>query len=181
MEGVIGFTTGFAGNFAPKNWAFCQGQTINIASNTALFSILGTTYGGNGTTTFALPDLQGRAVVGVGTGPGLSNYALGQKGGAVSATLTTPQMPAHIHPVNVVLTPNASDSGSNPTPGGGVFASPSDGNPAFASAPSGVFTQPFQGNLTTSSVGSGLPFSTQHPVLALNYIVCMYGVYPARN
>ena len=87
MEGVIGYETGFAGNFAPKNWSFCQGQIVNIASNTALFSILGTVYGGNGTTTFGLPDLRGRAVVGVGQGPGLSTYSLGQVGGVENTTL----------------------------------------------------------------------------------------------
>src|SRR4051812_29571089 len=113
MEGVIGYTTLFAGNFAPKNWAFCAGQIINIASNTALFSILGTTYGGNGTTTFALPDLRGRTIVGQGTGPGLSSYVLGQAGGTENDTLDISQMPAHVHPVAVVAANPATDTPAN--------------------------------------------------------------------
>ena len=96
----IGQITLFAGNFAPRGWAFCNGQLLSIAQNTALFSILGTTYGGNGQTTFALPDLRGRVPVHAGQGPGLSNYDLGQQGGAESVTLTTAQMPAHTHPAN---------------------------------------------------------------------------------
>src|SRR6478672_10112699 len=87
----------FAGNFAPRGWAFCQGQILSIAQNTALFSLLGTTYGGNGQTTFALPDLRGRVPVGTGQGPGLSNYDLGQVSGSESVTLTVSQMPAHNH------------------------------------------------------------------------------------
>src|SRR5688500_3214635 len=102
MEGVIGYTTMFAGNFEPKNWAFCQGQIMSIASNTALFSILGTVYGGNGTTTFGLPDLRGRRVIGAGQGNGLSPYSLGETGGSANATLTQAQMPAHVHPISVV-------------------------------------------------------------------------------
>jgi microcystin-dependent protein len=174
MEGVIGYVTGFAGNFAPKNWAFCQGQTINIAANTALFSILGTTYGGNGTTTFQLPDLQGRAIVGAGTGPGLSTYALGEKTGTLGTTLTGSQMPVHVHPVAMQITQGASESGSNPTPANGVFASPSNGSPLYASSPTTTM-QAYQGTITMANAGSSLPVS------ALNYIVCQSGVFPARN
>ena len=97
MEGTIGEIRMFAGNFAPRYWAFCQAQLISIASNTALFSILGTTYGGNGQTTFGLPDFRGRVAVGVGTGPGLSNVVLGEMGGSSTITLTTNNMPAHNH------------------------------------------------------------------------------------
>ncbi|MCW3085056.1 MAG: phage tail protein [Bacteroidetes bacterium] len=180
MEGVIGYVTGFAGNFAPKNWAFCQGQIINIASNTALFSLLGTTYGGNGTTTFGLPDLQGRAVVGVGTGPGLSSYTLGQKGGTTSESLSVSQMPAHIHPVSISTTQAVSATGSSPTPGGGVYAATTNGGLAYAGAPS-TNMKPYAGAITMSAAGSGGAFSIQNPALTLNYIVCMFGVYPARN
>ncbi|MCW3104206.1 MAG: phage tail protein [Bacteroidetes bacterium] len=180
MEGVIGYTTCFAGNFAPKNWAFCQGQVINIASNTALFSILGTVYGGNGTTTFALPDLRGRTVVGAGSGQGLSPYTLGQVGGSTQALLSAAQMPAHIHPVSITADQKCSATGSSPNPGGGVFATTTNGGLAYAGAPS-TNMQPFTGNITMSPVGSNVPFSTQNPVLGLNYIICQYGVYPARN
>lgn len=180
MEGVIGYTTAFAGNFAPKNWAFCQGQIINIASNTALFSILGTTYGGNGTTTFGLPDLRGRAIVGAGTGPSLSPYTLGQSGGAESVALNSTTMPAHIHPVVVQATPKASETGSSPSPSNGVFATPSDGNQFFAGTATTTML-PYTGTIATTPTGSNIPFSIEQPILGLNYIVCLYGVYPARN
>lgn len=180
MEGVIGFVTCFAGNFAPKNWAFCQGQVINIASNTALFSILGTVYGGNGTTTFGLPDLRGRAVVGVGQGAGLSQYSLGQVGGSTNTTINQTQMPAHVHTLSAQLTPKASDNGATAMPTNAVFATASNGSPSFATSPSTSMAG-FTAALTTSPTGGNQPFSIQHPVMALNYIVCLYGVYPARN
>lgn len=181
MEGVIGYVTMFAGSFAPKSWAFCNGQTINIASNTALFSILGTTYGGNGTTTFQLPNTMGRTVVGAGTGPGLSTYNLGQVGGTNTETMTQQQMPAHIHPVMI--------SAHNPV---------NDTNEAVLSAASGnVYSRdttnlpydpspsanggPFQGTLNMTNVGSNYPISIQRPMLGMNYIICQYGVFPARN
>jgi len=93
----IGMIVMFGGNFAPRSWAFCSGQILPIAQNTALFSILGTTYGGNGQTTFALPDLRSRVPIHPGQGPGLSPYSLGQQGGVETVTLTTNQMPAHNH------------------------------------------------------------------------------------
>ncbi|MGZ3861725.1 MAG: phage tail protein [Bacteroidia bacterium] len=180
MEGVIGFVTCFAGNFAPKSWAFCQGQIVNIASNTALFSIVGTVYGGNGTTTFGLPDLRGRSVVGVGQGPGLSQYSLGQVGGSTNVTINQLQMPVHVHAVSAQITPKASDTGNNPNPGNGVYATASNGSPSFASAPT-TSMQGFNAALTTSPNGGNQPFSIQHPVMGMNYIVCTQGVYPARN
>src|SRR5687767_11620624 len=97
----IGTVVLFAGNFAPRGWAFCAGQILSIAQNTALFSILGTTYGGNGQTTFALPDLRGRVPMGTGQGPGLQNYVLGEAVGVEHVTLNTTQMPAHNHLVEV--------------------------------------------------------------------------------
>jgi microcystin-dependent protein len=178
MEGVIGYTTLFAGNFAPKNWAFCQGQILAIASNTALFSILGTVYGGNGTTTFGLPDLRGRSVVGAGSGPGLSPYVLGEQVGTETSTITTSQMPAHVHPVQVVITPAAASSASVPNPVGGVYATQTEllYNPSADSS-----FKPYNASLTMQPAGSGQAFSTLPPVLGLNYVICMFGVYPARN
>src|SRR6185436_412469 len=96
-EPFIGMIVMFAATFAPRNWAFCDGQLLSIAQNTALFSILGTTYGGNGQTTFALPDLRSRVPVSTGQGPGLSNYSLGQVGGTETVTLNINQLPAHVH------------------------------------------------------------------------------------
>src|SRR5215212_259973 len=100
MEGTIAEIRLFAGNFAPRNWAFCAGQILPIAQNTALFSLLGTTYGGNGQTTFALPDLRGRVAVGAGQGPGLSNISLGQVAGETTHTLISQEIPAHNHVIN---------------------------------------------------------------------------------
>src|SRR5215211_5950019 len=99
MEGYIAEIRLFAGNFAPRGWAFCYGQILSIAQNTALFSLLGTTYGGNGQTTFALPDFRSRVPVGAGTGPGLANISLGEVSGHETVTLLLNQMPVHTHPV----------------------------------------------------------------------------------
>lgn len=178
MEGVIGFTTMFAGNFAPKSWAFCQGQTINIASNTALFSILGTTYGGNGTTTFMLPNLQGRKVVGVGTGPGLSPYALGQAGGSETVTLTANQMPAHVHPIQITATTKGTDDvGTLSEPEGAWYA----GNGTGYSGSGNAHMAPYTANVTMSTVGSDAPYEILQPYMGINYIICQYGVFPSRN
>lgn len=178
MEGVIGYTTLFAGNFAPKAWAFCQGQIIAIASNTALFSILGTTYGGNGTTTFALPDLRGRAVVGAGQGSGLSFYSVGQLGGGETNTMSPNQMAVHAHPLGGTMTPPGSTVVSNSSPVNGVYGT---GTENLYSGAADVNMQAFQGILATGHTGNSLPFSIVHPILGLNYIICLQGVYPARN
>src|SRR5215470_8847079 len=103
----------FGGNFAPAGWMFCEGQLLPIAENETLFNLIGTTYGGDGQNTFALPDLQGRVTLSVGQGPGLSNYVIGQQGGTETVTLTTPQLPQHQHFVNVIT---SVASGSTPGP-----------------------------------------------------------------
>ncbi len=112
MEGMIGEVRMFAGNFAPRSWALCEGQLLPISQNTALFSILGTTYGGDGRTTFALPDLRGRVPIQQGNGPGLSSYNLGLKGGHEQVTLTEPNMPSHNHLVLIPAAENADEAGS---------------------------------------------------------------------
>jgi microcystin-dependent protein len=178
MEGIIGYTTIFAGNFAPRSWAFCQGQIIPIASNTALFSILGTTYGGNGTTTFALPDLRGRTVVGAGQGPGTNNYSLGQPNGLETNTITLAQMPAHVHPVQVVITPVASNDKGSTSPIGGAYGNGTE----LLYNPSGDSTfKAYPAALTMQNIGNSQAFSTLHPVLGLNYVICLQGIYPSRN
>ena len=178
MEGVIGYTTLFAGNFAPKNWAFCQGQIMAIASNTALFSILGTYYGGNGTSTFGLPDLRGRTVVGAGQGPGLSEYALGEVAGGETNTLTVGQMPAHTHAMAITVTPFAASQGSVPSPITGIYAT---GNEQLYNPSADSSSPAYAAVVTMQNSGSSLPFSTLHPVMGLNYIICLRGVFPARN
>lgn len=176
MEGVIGYTTLFAGNFAPYGWAFCQGQIIAIASNTALFSILGTFYGGNGTTTFALPDLQGRMVIGAGQGNGLPPYDLGESGGAMSNSMTLQNLAAHAHPV--MLTPGAGANPNSASPGNAVYAT---GNDTLYNFSQSTSLAPYNVTLDNSIVGNGVPFSTLHPVMGMSYVICMRGVYPARN
>lgn len=178
MEGVIGYVTMFAGNFAPKSWAFCQGQIIAISSNTALFSILGTTYGGNGTTTFALPDCQGRYVVGAGSGPGLSPYALGQKGGSENITLSVNQMPAHVHALAITATPKGyNDAGSLESPDAANYALNGSG---YAPA-GGNAMKSYTAQVQMSNTGADYPFEILSPFMGLNYIICQYGVFPARN
>jgi microcystin-dependent protein len=180
MEGMIGEVRLFAGNFAPKNWSFCNGATIAIASNTALFSILGTTYGGNGTTTFQLPNLQSRVCVGVGSGPGLSNYSLGQVGGSETVTLTTQEMPAHTHAANGSYAPfvqGGSGDESNPTAG---YVAITPGSDIFAGN-SNITMGPINVSATLTPNGGNQPHENQQPYLGMNYVLCMYGIYPSRG
>lgn len=180
MEGVIGFVTGFAGNFAPKNWANCSGQIINIASNTALFSILGTTYGGNGTTTFGLPNLNGRVIVGTGTGPGLSSYSLGQTSGSETTTLSITQMPAHVHPVAIVAANNATENDVDSASPAGVYGRDVNGITPYSAAAT-VNMASWPTTLNMSNVGLGSAFGILRPLSAINYVICTSGVFPARN
>jgi microcystin-dependent protein len=178
MEGVIGYVTMFAGNFAPRAWAFCAGQIMPIAQNTALFSILGTTYGGNGQTTFGLPDLRGRAVVSAGQGPGLSFYQLGQVTGTETQTLISGQMAAHVHPTSVVITPAAATNASTSSPQNGVYANSTE---SLYNSTGDTSMQQYNGALTTGIIGSSQAFPIVNPYLALNYVICLQGVFPARN
>lgn len=193
MEGYIGEIRMFGGNFAPRSWAFCDGRTINIASNTALFSIVGTLYGGNGTTTFCLPDLRGRTAVGAGTGPGLSSYVLGQKGGVETTTMSLVQMPIHTHAVSgsiatqPVAIPALNDSATTAEPSPTNFPAISEGASIYEnSATPNAFMGNFSAtlavtNTTVTSVGSNLPFSIQPPLAVTNYIICMFGIFPSRD
>lgn len=156
-------------NFPPRGYAFCAGQILPIAQNTALFSLLGTTYGGNGQTTFVLPDLRSRVVVGVGQGPGLSNVILGQVAGSETATLTVDQMPAHGHLASASQAAATTTRPSNQVPAAGpaVYTGASDGsnlNPAFI-----------------RQSGGGQPFGIMQPYLGLNYIIALQGIFPSRN
>lgn len=168
MDEFIAIVKIFAGNFAPRGWMFCQGQILSIAQNTALFSLLGTTYGGNGQTTFALPDLRGRAPIGQGQGPGLSNYVLGQTGGLESATLTQANLPAHSHTVNAV-----DDDFTKATPTGALLANANIYTTAAASAT--------MNPAMIAPAGQSQPFEIMPPYLAINYIICTEGIYPSRN
>lgn len=169
----------FAGNFAPLYWAFCNGALLSIAENTALFSLLGTTYGGDGQTTFALPDLRGRFAIHAGSGPGLPPYDLGQVGGSESTTLLTPNLPAHNHIVTSVTgTPGAFlDAGTANAPGGNVPGLVT----ARYSTISDTAMAPTITNTVTPVVGSNQPISNLSPYIAMNYIICVEGIYPSRN
>jgi microcystin-dependent protein len=181
MEGTIGEIRMFAGNFAPQTWAFCQAQLLSISQNTALFSILGTTYGGNGQTTFGLPDFRGRVAVGTGQGPGLSSIQLGEISGSPSVTLTTATMPAHNHPltgtVNIQVnndTAGLSDDATNKrfAATGAIFTAVTTDLVPMAAA---------QSSLAVGLNGSSQPFSIMPPYLGMNYIICLQGIFPSRN
>ena len=158
----------FAGNFAPRGWAFCQGQLLAIASNTALFSLLGTTYGGDGRTTFALPDLRGRMPIHPGTGPGLSTYRLGQRGGVQRVTLTRNQA-AHSHGASSAST----SVGDSPDPRARVPAVPASSIPMYG-APTGSMA-------ATQNAGGNQQHENRPPSLAINFIIALVGIYPSRS
>ncbi|MBE8728301.1 phage tail protein [Flavobacterium hungaricum] len=179
MEGTVGEIRLFAGGFAPKNWAYCNGALIQIRSNTALFSILGTTYGGNGSTTFGLPNLAGRAAVGAGQGPGLSNYDLGQSAGAVSVTLNTTQIPPHTHVSSAVISlPAYSDEGNAATPAGNVLASRAG---MFSTLAVDTVMKGAPYTVAVSVTGNNVPLPLSQPSLGMNYIICMFGIFPSRS
>lgn len=169
-------------NFEPRGWAFCAGQILAISQNTALFSLLGTTYGGNGTTTFALPNLLGRVPVGAGNGPGLSSYVLGQLGGTENTSLTQQNLPAHVHTFTVSAS-NAQATTSSPAAGNSL-AAPYDSvnfNPIAGYNTTAPNTTLNIGTGTTGATGNSIPFSNIQPYLALNYIIALEGIYPSRN
>lgn len=175
MEGTIAQILFFASTFAPKNWALCNGQLLSIASNTALFSILGTTYGGDGRVTFALPNFQGRVPVGTGQGPGLGDVSLGEMSGSPSVSMLATQMPFHTHVTNVSIGVAGSNADLE-SPVGNVFAVPASNSFGTTSNATAAGT-----SLNLNPSGGGQPFSIIQPVLAVNFIICMFGVFPARN
>ncbi|MDQ3898292.1 MAG: tail fiber protein [Actinomycetota bacterium] len=167
-EPFLGEIMMFAGNFAPRGWAMCNGQILPIAQNTALFSILGTTYGGNGQTTFALPDLRGRVPMHFGQGPGLSARTLGEQGGEESVTLIQAQLPQHSHTANAT-----SADATSSKPDGAVPAS----GGAYAPASDGTTMSP--GFITGG--GGNQPHDNMQPYLAINFVIALEGIFPSRN
>jgi microcystin-dependent protein len=178
MEGVIGVVTTVAYDFAPRNWAYCNGQVLPIAQNQALFSILGTTYGGNGVTTFALPNLQSRSVVSQGSSGGL-NYQLGETEGTETATMTTATMPAHVHNGVVQLSLSASNQAGDQSSAENNYMGGNTAN-AFNTAANTTFGAPTY-QATIGIAGGGVPFNTLMPYITLNYVICLYGLFPSRN
>lgn len=166
----IGEIRMFGGNFAPRGWAFCNGQLQSIAENTTLFSLLGTTYGGDGQTTFGLPDLRGRVPIHFGQGAGLSARNMGEAGGAETVTLTVATMPAHTH-----LPAASTAAGTQTSPNGGVWSAAgqlrySSGSPAAALNPGAA-----------SLAGGGQPHENMVPFTAVSFIIAVEGIFPSRN
>jgi microcystin-dependent protein len=167
----------FGGNFAPSQNALCSGQTLNIAQNSALFSLLGTYYGGNGTTTFGLPDLRGRVPACMGTGAGLSPYNIGQVGGSENVTLQTTQMPSHNH-MMLVNSANA----SLPTPGGNMACSQIAPVKGFWVASGANTGNPIAMNPNAlSQAGGSQAHENRMPILAISFIIALSGIFPSRN
>lgn len=182
----------FGFSYAPRGWMLCQGQTLAISSNSALFSLLGTTYGGNGSTTFNLPDLRGRLAVGQGNGPGINGVQIGQVAGSNNVTLLQTSMPMHVHAVattvNIAI-PALTTVGTATAPSNtAVLAQPTDSEVGavvklYADGPADTtllpFTAPVSGN--TAVAGGSQPFDVSNPYLGLNYAICVEGIYPSRN
>jgi microcystin-dependent protein len=176
----------FPFNFPPRGFAFCQGQLLAISQNTALFSLLGTTYGGDGKTNFALPDLRGRVPIDYGQGPGLSDYGIGGTGGVETVALSLSQLPAHAHTLTNTLTATArgtSAAGNQRSPAGAIFAADASGVTAVYSnaapdANGGAVV--LAGSATAANSGSGLPHENRQPYLTLNYCIALQGVFPSR-
>lgn len=173
MEPFIGQISMFGGNFAPRNWALCNGQLLPISQNQALFSILGTTYGGDGRTTFALPDLRGRIPMHEGSGPGLSTVRLGQRGGAEQVTLTTNELPSHNH-TGAIKVSNAAVDDDSPSSNASLGAS----EIYVTGAPN---TYLAAGSVVTNNTGGGRPFPTRNPYLGINFIIALQGTFPPRS
>ena len=159
-------------NFAPLGWLKCEGQLLPIAQNQTLFSLLGTTYGGNGQTTFALPDLRGRVAMHSGQGLGLSNYALGQTGGTETNTLTVSQMPAHNHTINA----NTADGNQN-DPAGGYPANTKLLDKEYSNAAPNTTMNPAMVGIA----GNSQPVNNVQPYLTLTYIIATTGIFPPQN
>jgi microcystin-dependent protein len=174
----LGEVRTFGGDYAPRNWAMCNGQQMSIAQNTALFSLLGTTYGGNGVTTFALPNLQGTLAISQGSGPGLTPRTLGEVGGTEQVTLLQANLPIHNHALNATT----QAAGAGTVIGNTVLPAtiPSPGtlyiNPGSPTPTPEVFPA-----IACSIAGSSLPHDNMMPCLVITYIIALAGIFPTRN
>ncbi|NOU48616.1 MAG: phage tail protein [Bacteroidales bacterium] len=198
MEPYLGQISAFGFGFAPMGWVTCQGQLLNISEYDTLYSLIGTTFGGDGSTTFGVPDLRGRTIVGIGQGPGLANVAWGQKSGAETASLLNSNMPSHLHTftngdgttpgtvnvttyittVNNTSESNESDGGNNGLGTGGTMPTIYRGTPSGADHIGGV-TSSVSG--ATSVVGSSIPFGIRNPYMGIYYCIAVEGIWPQRS
>lgn len=176
MDPLMATIMGFGGNFAPRGWSFCEGQLLPISQYSALFSLLGTTYGGDGRTTFGLPDLRGRAAIGHGRGPGLQDYRLGNRGGVEYVTLNQVEMPTHSHTAQLHA---ESEPGSSGSPAGNMLSQ----------APNNIYVAPDAGNnkimaaesIVVANAGGNQSHENRSPYLAISWIIALQGVFPSRN
>jgi microcystin-dependent protein len=160
----------FGGNFAPAGWLFCNGSLQSIAENETLFQLIGTTYGGDGQTTFGLPDLRSRVPIHMGQGAGLSNYTIGQSGGVETVTLNTNQIPVHAH------TPNASNTGGSDNPANSFWANSPNGK-CYTAAPGAVTMNP----AAVAATGNNQPHDNMIPFQCVTYIISQFGIFPSPN
>lgn len=174
-EPFVGEIRQVAFPFAPYGWALCDGAELRIAQYSALYSVLGIAYGGNGTTSFNLPDLRGRFVSAAGQGPGLSRYSVGASGGAANVALTNDQMPAHVHVPQAV-----SSRGDREDPSGATWAQPHYGRGSEVAYAKGEPTTTMSPQ-ALSPTGSGLPHNNMPPYQVLNYVIALQGIYPTRS
>lgn len=191
MDAFLGMIIQVGFNFAPSGWNICDGSTLSISQNTALFSLLGTNFGGNGTTTFQLPDLRGRVAIGAGQGPGLSLYNVGQRGGAENVTLTTANMPAHTHSASTpTFNASSTTKATLQVPAAGsVLGHTIDGAPNPTSlpqiyCPAGTTASVALGGvgpITIGLAGNGLPAATVPPYLAILHAIALTGIFPSRG
>ncbi len=196
MDPMLASIMLFAGNFAPRGWAFCDGQLLPISQYSALFSLLGTTYGGDGRTTFALPDLRGRAPIGPRNGPGLSDYRLGAKGGVEHVTLNVSEIPSHSHLASitdVAVSLKASSAAANlHTPTAGASLAAGNESTGRTTSPVQMYNEATPDitlaggstsatNVTIANTGGNLSHENRQPFLTINYIIALQGVFPSRS
>jgi microcystin-dependent protein len=180
QQPYIGELRLFAGNFAPQGWAYCDGSLLSIGEYETLFQLIGTTYGGDGQSTFALPDLRGRVPMGIGQGPGLTSRTIGESGGT-ETILNTANIPAHSHTARLVVQ-NGNATTHTPTASSSIATSGNFSGRSFIPNLSYTTNAPDMVNqsFTTSSVGTSTPI-TLRPVLGINYIISLYGIFPSPN
>jgi microcystin-dependent protein len=182
-EPFIGEIKIFGFNFSPVSYDYCNGQTYSISEYSALFALIGTTYGGDGQSTFNLPDLRGRLIVGQGQGAGLPPYTIGQKAGTPSVTILTENLPPHLHTLNSVSIKQkaSSDNADESSAAGNYPATTSNAIYSGSGATPNVFTGGIEVTGTTDPTGSGVAISSMNPYLVLNYCIAIEGIFPSRN
>lgn len=197
MEGTIGQIQSFGFNFAPRSWATCSGQLMPISNNTALFSLIGTVYGGDGRTTFALPDLRGRSALGFGDGPGVSPVPIGQRSGRESVTLNILNLPSHNHSASFTpagATPSTLNAiqtdATTQDPAGNMLADPPGAVKTYAPKgnhepvamdPASITGGSAGGSVTVNNTGGNQSFEIRNPYLGINYSIALFGIFPSRS